>query len=954
MTDNTVQLIHRTLAGEEDAFTELVQKYQKRIHALAWRKVGDYHIAEELTQDIFLQIYENLPTLKNPKLFDGWLYVISNRVCLNWIKKNKAERDKLKIQSFEDTAENEIVDSFISHHEIEQRETEKAERYQEVVKKLLELLPESERTVITLYYLGEMTAQDISKFLGVSVNTIKSRLRRGRNRLKSEEELLITDNLGSIQLSTDLTESIMKQIADIKPTAPVGKPILPWAALGTAAVLVLLLIGAMDQYIAHFQKPYDFAARSEPTIEIVESPIKIEVIPLPDMPNRIGRGISKSHNEGVGTNNSDEGIASNVKDNPFNPNAVQYTQADGPEGSKMFNIFATSDNTIHAVSETSIYRLTEDGSIWMNISPSIPIDTHKVRITEHQGVLYAINTNEILTSNNGGKTWNTLCSRPDGEAVGLIAKGNSKDKFTMYLALQDEGVFKSDNIGRSWESFNIGLKDLKITVIESVGDSVFIGTTRGLHRLELGVWRQIPLDELNTVHSIAVYENNMYVLTGRDFVSPVVLKRNSPEQRYQRIFHSTDLGSSWNEITPKDIGFDKGPVLDGATKISAVDKTLLVLGVKAFRSIDGGQSWTNLGIDMNHLTPDRAPVLARNEKTFYKVGYLGLTRSTDSGDTWHPFTNGMIRTQVEDIIVLNNKLYVYTGSGFYQSTDTGKSWDQVHIDYGEFAPRIEVNRTYLTYAKLTTADDDLYGIICQEDELRVLRLRSSDSTFSIVNRIATTPLLLKGSKRATKINLTDLNVEMLKAGGFAINGETLYIEYKHRLLKGTLGRQNVTDTGFVDPTLIKDRKDRGFKIAVSSEVVYIGKRDGRLHQSIDGGNSWKDITLTIPTSFSSIEDITFVGSAVYIATEKGVLTSETGEHWKMLTDNSGASIVIDRFAIEGSSFYGAGETGVYRIDSHGRWEQVSGNVPDKVISMSASEDKLYIGTKNRGIYYISI
>ena len=61
--------------------------------------------------------------------------------------------------------------------------------------RLLAKLPESERTVVTLFYLGEMTTKEIGKFLGVSVDTIKSRLRRGRKRLQEDEELMIQEVL---------------------------------------------------------------------------------------------------------------------------------------------------------------------------------------------------------------------------------------------------------------------------------------------------------------------------------------------------------------------------------------------------------------------------------------------------------------------------------------------------------------------------------------------------------------------------------------------------------------------------------------------------------------------------------------------------------------------------------------------------------------------------------------
>ena len=67
MEKDDVQLIHRILSGEATAFNTLFQKYQKSIHAIAWQKIGDYHVAEEITQDVFLQAYNKLSTLKRPE-----------------------------------------------------------------------------------------------------------------------------------------------------------------------------------------------------------------------------------------------------------------------------------------------------------------------------------------------------------------------------------------------------------------------------------------------------------------------------------------------------------------------------------------------------------------------------------------------------------------------------------------------------------------------------------------------------------------------------------------------------------------------------------------------------------------------------------------------------------------------------------------------------------------------
>ena len=89
MQNNDVELIHRILDGDDTAFTELVAKYQKSVHALAWRKIGDFHIAEEVTQDTFLKAYQNLSTLKRPQRFASWLYVIASRRCLAWQRKKR-------------------------------------------------------------------------------------------------------------------------------------------------------------------------------------------------------------------------------------------------------------------------------------------------------------------------------------------------------------------------------------------------------------------------------------------------------------------------------------------------------------------------------------------------------------------------------------------------------------------------------------------------------------------------------------------------------------------------------------------------------------------------------------------------------------------------------------------------------------------------------------------------
>ena len=283
--EDDVQLIHRVLSGDDAAFDILVERYQKSVHALVWRKIGDFHHAEEITQDAFLQAYKKLSTLKNSHQFAGWLYVIANRRCIDWMRKQKTA-----MQSLENTPMEEIEEISYSHYASEQQRIRSTERHHEIVKKLLAKLPESERTVVTLYYLGEMTTKEISKFLGVSAKTISSRLTRARKRLKQKEDLFVQEFFGGVQLSTNLKQNIMRQVADINPTSiPVGKPLLPWIALGATGLLVILMLSVSNQYLARFQKPYSFEAVSEPTIEIIEAPIVLDIDAKPALRNQVGR-----------------------------------------------------------------------------------------------------------------------------------------------------------------------------------------------------------------------------------------------------------------------------------------------------------------------------------------------------------------------------------------------------------------------------------------------------------------------------------------------------------------------------------------------------------------------------------------------------------------------------------------------------------------------------------------
>ena len=959
--EDDIQLIRRILSGDDTAFETLVQKYQNSIHALAWRKIGDFHIAEEITQDTFLQVYKNLSQLRNSNQLLGWMYVIANRLCLKWLEKNKSV-----MQSLEDTPMEEIERASYTHHAAEQRETERTEQHHELVKKLLAKLPESERTVVTLYYLGKMTTKEISKFLGVSVNTITSRLQRARKRLQEQQETLIQEVLGGIQIPAKVSENIMRQVSEMNPApAPAPKPFLPWMALGAAAVLIALLLGASNRYLTRFQKPYSFEAQSEPTIKIVDAPIILDIVAKPAVQNQVGRVTTPDKNSSAGTQDSNATSTSPTIENFAKFSIAQWQQGNAPPAGPVHNIFATSDGTVYAVIQTGIYRLTADATAWTFVDASVPIGKSLMPMAAHRDLLYIVSIDEIFASNDRGETWRTLGPRPKGDAVELVVTDaeqvfSSQVPLTMYLALRDEGIFRSTDGGAQWSPLNQGLTvSEKISAMTAVGKTVFAGTGNGLYRLDSGVWEKLPLDTSGAICSLAVSGADLYAGIGHEVL--VRLTRTELQQidhgdlHFTQIFHSTDLGASWTEVRLG--GEHLRETSPAGITVLANGRALLALSYAQSRSTDGGQTWTGLEKDQNYLGKSRLPAVMVNERTYYKANFWGIHRTTDGGESWHPFMNGVMGTIVIDLVAFNNRLYAHTGYEVYQSTDTGVSWKKLWNHGQEVGLNIPTTR--LSHeSKLIPVGDILYSLSSVGDNLSVFRLSADRDMLIPVQGV---PVFdrkkLDYEKYHKSKEKEDLHIDRLKTETAAASRDTFYVEYRGELFKWKLGDPEWTSTGLVDGSHLPlpfYNFRKGFKLAVLGETVYVGKREGELFQSLDEGESWRDITPSLPLGFTRFKDIVFVGSTLYVATDNGAMASQTEKQWHVLTDNAGERPIINKFAVDGNKVYGIGDAGGYRLDTRMQWEQIFSGVPNEISIFAIANGKFYNATEEKGLFYISL
>ncbi|RKU30283.1 hypothetical protein C6497_04810 [Candidatus Poribacteria bacterium] len=964
MEKDDVVLIDKILAGDDTAFSQIVNKYQKSVHALVWRKTGDFQVAEEIAQDTFLQAYQKLATLKNRTQFAGWLYVIASNLCSDWQR-----RKKPNMQSLEATNTDNLDRTSYENYVTEQREKAATERRQEIVKNLLNKLPESERTVVTLFYLGEMTSEAISKFLGVSVNTIKSRLRRARKRLQKEEPM-IRETLGAVTLPVDFTENIMEKITRINPTPPSNvKPIIPVSVLGTAAILVMLLIGVASQILSNFQRSYSLDAESHPVIEIFDSAIPIDIQILPEPKRKIGNVVLANKRNGTDDERT-EAIQStqNQLDSSENSSILttHWTQNQGPQTGDILTLFQTSKGDILGIAPTGIYKVKENAYEWMLLNNTVPIyEYFDMPMAEHKHSLYLVSTEEIYASYDDGISWVSIGPRPIGSVLKLLIIDDA-----FYLVL-DDGIYRSTNKGKLWSLYNSGLEDTEITAATSIGNVVFIGTEQGVFRLQSDTWEQLTIGKYKKVTNLLISENTVYLgmVPVDSEVSPTEQKRKlvremlrGENSKQWELFRSEDLGGTWTKITPRGRSiFERLPF---GVKVMVADNTILVIGSNTYRSIDNGITWENLGFDIDSMNSIDKTGLAVNQETFYTHGFKGIRRTNDAGDSWNLFMNGIVGTGIEELTSFNNKLYGYSKHGIYISSDDGDTWEFFNKQSDNIMDILTANPFF------TVIDNSLIGFVYdnEKNSIRICKLSESENKLIPIetlpainyNNVLSNTMInetTNSNEYSNSIDLLNSRVRLVEemigipeTGGFAFSDKTFYVTYYQKLLKLTQGETKWKDTGLA---VKETRSYMGFRLKASGQTVYVAREDGQLFRSMDAGESWNNITSQLPLTFKRFNEIAFSGTTHYVATDSGVVMMESGPEWYVIKDKKEEIIVMDTITNFNSNVYGACPSGIYSMDN-GVWERISPELPDNVTDMEIHNGKFFIVTKRRGMFTIPI
>ena len=1003
MKNNDIELIHRILDGDDIAFTDLVRKYQKPVHALVWRKIGDFHIAEEITQDTFLKAYQKLGTLKKPQHFASWLYVIATRRCLAWHRKKR-----LQIQPMDETSSSDYEKGTYSQHVVEENERTAAEAQREVVKRLLAKLPESERTVITLYYFSDMTSAEIGAFLGVSANTIRSRLRRAQQRLQ-KEETMIREALDHFKISPHLIDNIIQEIARLKPEVSSGtKPLLPWVAAASSAVLIMLMLGIGSQKYLHFQIPYSLNAQAETSVELVDAPFVLNIDMEPDV-RQFGNqnALGKPHNNGQ---KPDEDLlaASQTEGEDISFAKLPWIQSEQIRGSKVESIFSTPEGEFYAFADRNIYKLETDAEEWRHVFDTTLLDTNyegETVMKKFGNTLYLILSTDLFASKNDGKTWDLVYSWHEDLwfATELVL---TKQAFYMlfYLGnndLQTNDLFRSEDSGKTWKVINNNQIDRHIHSIVNTQNTLFARTEYALYRFIDENWQRIKFPvSVGRIYSVAVAKEKLYVMAA---ASDDVLDTGRVSQGLERgwwIFRSTDLGDSWDDITPKNAWVVKGG--PPRIKLIAIGETLLAMEHGMVRSTDSGNTWLppqlSVPTPSHDISPDIIFKTAVNEGVFYVSGRNGLHRSTDNGKSWNKVNITADKIKIDALIAYKGNedshntpttLYARYEGRIAKTTDEGKSWHTVQIEMPMTDPDREkppeitqiVKSDGILYAKgggsfnrgkthiyrVSTEDNnlvpiqgfpifdslELYG---KSDEIMRNQFNGPDKSLieQLQEEIPGATQFFKQLTQTDRENQFKL-FSSAQRSPFAVSGDTFYMEINYKLYRWKPGDTEWQETEQEETCeLTLEIAKKVPKLAVSGDTVCYGKRDGSLVISDDKGNNWIDLTPALPFPVNAFKDIVFIESTVYVATDTGIITSDNGRNWHSITDADGTNLIMEHLSADNTTLYGVTEdTGIYRLENV-VWKQIVSKIPNNVTSLTVDGNTLYVGTQDSGMFHYTL
>lgn len=174
-------LVTRAVAGREDGFEELVRRYQRPIAAYVYRMVGDYEAALDVTQEVFIKVYNSLRRYRSEFKFSTWIYRIAHNSAIDHLRRHSTRE-----QSLMNEFDGEQYDLPLESRRLSpEQESERAERRVEI-EQVVRQLPTAYRELILLRHSHDLSYDEIAEVTGLPLGTVKNRLFRAREVMRRQ------------------------------------------------------------------------------------------------------------------------------------------------------------------------------------------------------------------------------------------------------------------------------------------------------------------------------------------------------------------------------------------------------------------------------------------------------------------------------------------------------------------------------------------------------------------------------------------------------------------------------------------------------------------------------------------------------------------------------------------------------------------------------------------------
>ncbi len=175
--DPDAPLVERAQAGETAAFDELVRKHSQRLYGLVYNMTSNHEDTNDILQDVFAKAYRSLKRFRGQSAFYTWIYTIATNMTLNFLKKRNRRKGQMSLNDLDSLVENdkEFIEIVSKGQNTPVREVDLSELQQRLNEAMMQL-SEDHRAVVTMFDIQGMPHAEISKILGVSQGTVRSRL----------------------------------------------------------------------------------------------------------------------------------------------------------------------------------------------------------------------------------------------------------------------------------------------------------------------------------------------------------------------------------------------------------------------------------------------------------------------------------------------------------------------------------------------------------------------------------------------------------------------------------------------------------------------------------------------------------------------------------------------------------------------------------------------------------